>query len=700
VQQLNRSFCMFTKLLNTFGRVLARKLGPSFTLADLSVHMLILILGALQYKCYIRAPDWPFDTTYVDLARSILQNGTYRFNFGPEALLPPGLPVILALVSAVAGYRQAVLYHVMALSAMLGLAASYELLRRAEGRAIAASACLLLGSSPGIFMFGTRLVFSDLPYLFITTVLLLLAVKVERNGGGKARMGWMLLFGVLMVLVLMIRSSGIALLAGICTWIAASFLANPSRARRLLRFFFIPLVLGLSVQVVWTEYTIHRQNPEWPVPGWPKSYLSQISVKSGNRPELGMATLRDLPDRIAENLTSRAAELSQLLTRKWISPFWCSPAVFGVVCLILIGLATSLGRGGGQLHDWYFFWYELMYLTWPWNFEIRFLLPVVPLACLYIWRGTRELKNFCIRRPGAGAVCFVLVGAVLALSSAVFVRQAGQLPAYVGRQQALGATCFWSLVALTAGTMLATRHLNNSAALSRLLASLRPIVQARLAVPVRAAAVVGLTALVAYGAALQLDIARQNVNYSFAKGSYYPDIEAAEWIQSHAPRDSVIMARKQDLVFHYSQHRVIWFPPVSDPDMLMNGIRRHHVAFVVVVDHHHRQDTYWRPAEDVCFESLLRAYGPEFQVVHHGPDNWVYAVEESDWTLRTPPTLRFNHLPNINVRHLGGARKCQAMGNDGSDVFGLQQKLRPIDLLFLPIQPFLTRSGGAACMNG
>jgi len=41
--------------------------------------------------------------------------------------------------------------------------------------------------------------------------------------------------------------------------------------------------------------------------------------------------------------------------------------------------------------EWYFVGHEAMYLLWPWDLELRFLLPVAPLAGLYAWRGGRRL---------------------------------------------------------------------------------------------------------------------------------------------------------------------------------------------------------------------------------------------------------------------------------------------------------------------
>jgi hypothetical protein len=103
----------------------------------------------------------------------------------------------------------------------------------------------------------------------------------------------------------------------------------------------------------------------------------------------------------------------------------------------------------------------------------------------------------------------------------------------------------------------------------------------------------------------------------------YGEIEAADWIRSHEPSNQVIMARDQDMFFHYTGRRVVWFPPISDPTVLMDGIRRHNVGVIVVVNPPLR---YWLPTEDVCFQSLVRAYGSAFHLSHQDPNYQVYEV--------------------------------------------------------------------------
>src|ERR1700693_1279687 len=54
------------------------------TPADLIVYCLILLLGAITFTLYIKAPQELLDSRYSELARSILQRASYQFDFRPE----------------------------------------------------------------------------------------------------------------------------------------------------------------------------------------------------------------------------------------------------------------------------------------------------------------------------------------------------------------------------------------------------------------------------------------------------------------------------------------------------------------------------------------------------------------------------------------------------------------------------------------
>jgi len=591
---------------------------------DWAIYAFVLILGGFQLTHYTRTADFVADPTYPDLARSILEHGAYQLRFLPQTTLPPGFPFILALIGRVTGFTPAGLFPVIAVSTALGLVFAYLLLRRVGGRGVAAVACLLFGTSPALFMFNTTAVFPEMPYFLASMLVLVLALKIDDTRPGRVSIVWILLLSLCVVLAVLIRSVGIALVMGLGAWCATSLLISSELGWRRIKRFSVPLLFGLAAQLSWGAWAQDHQVLEWQLPGFPNSYFSQLKVKDGQHPELGEAKVGDIPRRVAQNLVTRTVLLGQVLTHRYIREFWPSPAICGVVILISIGLANSF-RNAGQLHDWYFLWYEVIFLLWPWDTKERFLFPVVPLAVLYLWRGAKAVWNYSVRRPKIAGLSLVLTGSYLALRCTEFAFRATPLTANMrhgmaDRLEPVAAAFFWVLLAVIGAGMLAYPALRSSR-LSTAQACLRKLSESKVSLPIRIALILAVTLLAVQGARQIVIRGRDNLQPEITEQPTYPEIEASAWIRTHEPVDRVIMAREPEFVFHYTQRRVVWFPPISDPHVLMDGIRRHHVAVIVVA---HHSPSYWLPTEEDCFQSLLKSYGTSFRLRHQGPENRVF----------------------------------------------------------------------------
>ena len=496
------------------------------------------------------------DAIYFELAEHLLRTGRYGLDFN-DVLYPPGLPALLAGLCRVTACSHADLVRAMPPFVALGLVAAYDLLRRAEGRGIAAAACLLVASSPVVFELSTRWVLSDLPFFGASMATLAVAARLETAERFRTRVLLGLACAVLLACCVLLRSAGMALIVAFAAWlgIGGLYADRATRMRRLKRFAAVALV-GLVVQGLWMGWASrHHESADWPMlEGHPRSYVSQLKVKSGVRPELGTASPGDVAMRVPVNLAERAAGLSALLLRKdSIYPAWHSPWVLGPVLLIAIGLAVSYAREGAGLADWYFVVHEGMYLLWPWPYEERFLLPVLPLAGLYLWRGTLAFARFAVRSP----------------------RLRASTPA-----AAFGLA------------------------------------------PAQAAAGAMLAGLMTYGIALQAGIAWQNLHFDAKAQPPYVQVLAARWIAEHTSEASVVMARQLDVMRLHAQRKVVWFAPISDARVLMQGIRRLDANFVVVTNFW----DYYLPSEDDCMRLLLAKYPRAFRVAHQGARFMIYEV--------------------------------------------------------------------------
>jgi len=544
--------------------------GP-WTGADFAILAGILAVGSLY--CWLSQRGTSFysgDTSYIELARSILHR-SYGFNFRRETMLPPGFPAILALLIAVFGDSHAVMVRAISVFTTLGLGVSYVLLRHRAGRTFAAVVTALLCTSPIIFRTATTAVFSDLPYLFTSMTALLMLSSLDVDDTSRTVSVEWVLCGFFMLASFLIRSAGITLVLGLAAWLAVSCWRDPARAVRRCRTFVPFLVAGLIVQAGWMAWIRKADVPaEWPIGGYPQSYTSQLRVRNGNQPELGMASAADLPNRAVQNLGAHAIGFVETITGKGgrLPHAWFMPWVIGPVVLVIVGFWASVWPAGGKPEDWYFVAHESMYLLWPWDLEMRFILPIVPLGCLYFWRGIRTVAGWVPRTPTLAA-------------------SAGLLPTH-------------------------------------------EIVDATHAISYRRAAALCLV-LFLLNARTLTGIAKENLAFDVTHERAYAPILAATWIRSHTPPNTVVMARQMDVVYHYAERRVVWFPPISDPAVLYDGIRRHHVS-LIVVDADRGVETYWRPGETDCFERLLKAHPMAFRLIQRGEQEQIYAValDEAD----------------------------------------------------------------------
>jgi len=582
----------------------------SFAAIDVFVCALILALSALPFFLYEKSPEFlNADVYYVDLAHSLIDNHSYSANFAPERLRPPGLPIILALICATLGCTHDILTRSMPVFLALGLLVSYEVLRRQGGRLVASSSCLLLAASPSIFPWVTSRLWPIFPYFLVTMFVFLLIPKLEASESDFSTLLVTFLLSLLMAGAVIIESAGVALIVALLAWLGLSFFTEPELARlRLKRC--LPIALaGLLALGFWLMQG--GNTSDWPLPGYPHGYLAQLAVKDGNHPELGFATPKDVVLRVERNLRESTIFLSDALLHRWVSPFWTSPIISGLALLILCGLASSLWRGNSQLCALYFIFFECVYFLWPWfTGVLRFGMAVLPLACFYLAQGAVALQLWLRQYPRRVGTLLFPLSTVLAIAA---IRQSWIPGSGHGVQEKMSAI-FW-VVCIALAVRLIWR---GPLVFSGRMTWIHHFFEKSYSVgnlsfgPLQLLAVMAVTFLVTTGVAAEIPMGRENLVSGAAKLQGTPEFQAAQWIKSHTDPKAIIAASQDSLLYHYCGRRVIWFPPISNPKILMDGIRIHHIGYVVVVE---RSFSYYLPPEAICFGLLHRAYPDVFRLV-------------------------------------------------------------------------------------
>lgn len=578
--------------------------------ADLIAYVLIALFGLAAVLLRQRTADFiSSDVFYADAALSLLHHGFYGVNGIPETTQPPGLSMILAALFAVFGYSFTISVGAMAVFETLGFFAAYEWLRRRLPRFVAATICIVLLSSPQYFEWVTRMVYACFPYFFTTMVALLTGEEYDKATTVRPCIIWGTVFTVAVAASLLIATSTAALLGAMVAVVVLTALQDRRLARVRLQKFFPVLVVGILVLGIW----MHRKPAplEWSLPGSPASYLQQLKVKNGNHPELGMAKWTDIPERVTTNLLAESDIFTETVLRHGINRSKVAVAIVPVL-LVAIGWVYSVWKSGGmQLVDWYFAGYQFIYLLWPWRMDARFFLPIDPLACFYIWQGVKGTIVATREKPRVVGIVWFPAALVLAISGArsIYEHRAsgyGEFPDEV----------MISLWSISAGCALWMAYSGQSIFCTETFSSMgrwlnQPLGKRRVS-PVRLLRFAGYliaTGVVLIGIVLEAQMARENLS---AGEISVPDVEAGVWLRSHTPPDAVVMARDWSTVHHHAERKLVWFAPVSDPGVLLDGIAKHGVDYVVVVKH---AQPYYLPDDDYCFDRLLAVDAENFALV-------------------------------------------------------------------------------------
>jgi hypothetical protein len=595
-------------------------------LADVAVFGLLLAMGVLAVFFHKAATDFlGEDVSYFERARSLLQYGFDGFNGRLETTQPPGLPMIIAAMCYAGVCSYAAILSAMAVFETLGFAVTYLLFRREIGRAPAAAICLLLVVSSTYFSMATQWVGTALPFFFASMSALLAARKLEESATTASRLGWGALLAALATASLMIASAGIALLAAIAVKIAATYLRDRRLAFKYMKTYAAVLLVGIAALGLWA----HRKPAplEWPLPGYPRPYLQQLLVKSGNEPQLGYATWRDVAVRIKTNLQDETAMFVGLFSSHWINVAWWSAVIAGPFFLILLGWGYSVWRARGDaLQEWFFAGYQFIYLLWPWKMEVRFFLPAAPLACLYLWKGIQAFGVVEKSKPVLLGIVWMPISVILAAGSILWLHQDPMVIHITksGLQQEV-SLAVWLLSGIAAA-WLVWRGSKRSASLVSLLEGQHRKI-GPLDIGPRRSLKFGCTLVIAglavAGFGKELEIGRVNRDPNSAMNRVGPDVQAAMWIRDHTRAEAVIMARHVPMTYYYADRKIVWFPPSSDPQMLMAGIQKHKIDYVVAVK---RRFIYYRPPDDDCIAALLAKYPSALRLIEQTPEFRIFEV--------------------------------------------------------------------------
>lgn len=582
------------------------------------MYLLVVTLGVFHFCTYMRLESFAPDSSYyIGLARSILERGRYEFNFIPHVFYPPGYPLLLASIGIFFGVSYFVAVRAAAIVGMLGLIASYELLRVKQGKGVAAAGCLILGFSGFYFYMAAQLAGSDVPYFFTSMLLLLLVARVEQAWMfRRPRLLTSAAVAVLIVLSLLMRTVGVALLAGLLAWVGVRWLRDKKGALDRAKFFAPAILLALIVFGGWMAWTQEIKSHYASELGATGTYVDQFWLIDPHHPELGQATAADLIKRAGEGLLRQGSHVTAIMTSiAWVEPKLYSPLVLVPLVLAFLGWLSSVRHNGGELTEWYFAAYLGIYLLWPFDVGPRFIFPVFPLVFLYLCRGGMEIARV---KPWSAAFFFPslsIISLIVGIYGATVVFSHWNNASL----QAKASAAFWLIIFACSGlATVGPRSVVNVVSNHAMALFSRPGSRKMLG---------GLTVgvLVVAGLASQARGVAYNLQPKVSEYVHRASKEAADWIAGHTAPSDVVMAQQVSILHRVSARRIVPFPARSDPGEIMSVIRQQRVKYLVAIT---GKGTVLSPSEAERSAKLQSAFSDEVRLVRQQDGYVIYEITD------------------------------------------------------------------------
>jgi len=375
-------------------------------MTKITIALLVSILlgsALLGIGMLTRGQAWGDDfAAYLMQARSVLSGKMDEFvarnaftvtqsshQIGPAAY-PWGFPLLLAPVYALAGLSPLAL-KLPGLLAFLGfLLAFFFWMERRFAAPESLLAVALFAFHPGLLLFLDNIL-SDIPFLFFSTLSLLLADFHLRETRDRRMLALAASMGAIIFAAAFVRTQGLILLGSALLFLGIRFLRERVGRRRIARDAAVLLAVfgalwGLAALVF---------------PGGQESYLALYA---------GFG-----PDTVVSNMVGYAQ-----LFGLFFESLPASRLVFGAFALLFaFGLVT-------HFKDEFFpTLYAILYLvvlwSWPEWQGFRFIFPMLPSFILFAWHGLESLLGILpSRRAGR-----VIARGALALMAAAFLWNAG-----------------------------------------------------------------------------------------------------------------------------------------------------------------------------------------------------------------------------------------------------------------------------------
>ena len=374
---------------------------------DIAIVAVLVASAAVYIATSATVESLGSDTsTYYVLAKTLLEQHRYWFNFEPHTFYPPGFPFMLAALISIAGDSFSVLVKWLAVTYFIGAAGLYYFLKRHADPVVAAAIVILMVTSYVFYFLATIGMHSDGPY-FAVFIFALLAFDIGNSTSNTTRrIVAQVAVGVFGGYLLLVRSIGVAFLGALFVWMLAPdrLIWNgdkESPARRIKRW--LPsALLALVAFVGWSSWV--AKQPSGAPHDYAHSYSRQILKEDPHRLDSPTVTLKTLPRRVIRMAIVRVQNSTMMVFNvPNMSLKRIAPLMLAFLVLVTVGFMASLVRTGALL-EWYVLLYFGVLLLYPYDEGMRYLYPIQPFLMLYAVRGVDVIHTALMDRVPSLAV--------------------------------------------------------------------------------------------------------------------------------------------------------------------------------------------------------------------------------------------------------------------------------------------------------
>jgi len=334
-----------------------------------------------------------FDTPdYILLARSMaLGHGYVNINvpgMPVHTQYPPGLPLLLTPVLYFLGYNLMWMHLIIIFFAFMAIYITKRLFE-SEADKFMGIAIALLTLSNVYFISFTREILSEVPYMFFSILTIIFFEKYNVHDSKKR---YLALFMAALVAAYLTKMIGITLYAAALTAIALR--AFKERAHTPVP---VKKIIVLAITAISPFLFFMARNTFLGTGG--NTYQAIFFNADYYNADSGLAGAFSLFSRLAKNMGIYSLLPSKMLivylADGRIPPFLFSALSLAGMALILYGLLHELYKKGG-IKELYVIFFLALVIAWPVygiGDSFRYLLPLIPFFCYYLFIGIRLSAN-------------------------------------------------------------------------------------------------------------------------------------------------------------------------------------------------------------------------------------------------------------------------------------------------------------------